>query len=156
MKDQYIKKMQAKQEGAPPRADNVPDMGPSVLTHVTSQEQWEQQCGPDFKGICAVGFVGAPELSSGEYDASSVLIFETLMNSLSHHMKASFHFVWMDVACQAELAASFDLTPDTSPGLVMYSPLKKRYATYVGNFKQVRRSDQIIRAEWNRRFLDAV
>jgi hypothetical protein len=65
-----------------------------------------------------------------------VAIFETLMNSLSHHMRASFHFVWLDIVCQPKVAESFDLTPDTAPGLVMYSPLKQRYATYVGNFKQ--------------------
>lgn len=136
MKDMYMKKMQAKQEGSSPAEDSAPSAGPVVLTHITSQQQWEEQCGSTFKGLCVVGFVGAPDLATGEYDSDSVSIFENMMNSLSHHMRASFHFVWLDIVCQAELATSFDLTPDTSPALVMYSPLKKRYATYVGNFKQ--------------------
>lgn len=136
LKEAYLKKMQAKQQGAAPPPESAPAAGPAVLTHVTSQQQWAEQCGTGFKGICAVGFVGAPDLSTGEYDAASVAMFESLMNSLSHHMRASFRFVWLDIACQADLALNFDLNPDFSPGLVMYSPLKKRYATYMGNFKQ--------------------
>ena len=137
MKELYLKKMQAKREGTPRPEDSAPKSEPLVLTHVTSQEQWDEKCGPTFKGICAVGFVGAPDLATGEYDANTVSIFDNMMNSLSHHMRASYRFVWMDVVCQSKLAANFDLTPDISPGLVMYSPLKKRYAKYVGNFKEV-------------------
>lgn len=139
MKELYTKKMRAKQEGSSP-VDSTADSGtvPAVLTHITSQQQWEAQCGPSFKGICVVGFVGTPDVTTGQYDPESVAIFDNLMMSLSHHMRASFRFVWMDIACQSTLAESFDLTPDTAPGLVMFSPLKKRYAAYVGNFKQVR------------------
>jgi hypothetical protein len=137
VKERYIKKMQAKQanQGKETGGTASASSEPLVLTHVTSQEGWEERCGESFKGICVVGFVGAPELSTGEYDGNSIAIFENFMNSLSHHMRASFHFVWIDIACQSKLAENFDLTPDVTPALVMYSPLKKRYANYVGNFK---------------------
>jgi hypothetical protein len=108
--------------------------GPAILTEITSSDDWEKYCGDDFKGICAVGFMGAPKGVDSE-DARNLDLFQAAIDSMD--LNAVYNFVWVDASCQTKLAELFEVSGGATPALAVYSPLKGRYAKYVGSFDKV-------------------
>jgi hypothetical protein len=107
---------------------------PAVVKHVKTTEQWEALCGSQFKGLCAIAFMGAPEGADPD-DAASVAKFQAAVDQLSS--SSLYNFVWVDASCQVSLAEQLEVTGGATPALVVYSPLKNRFAKYVGKFAQV-------------------
>lgn len=110
--------------------------GPAVLTEISSADDWEKLCGDTFKGICAIGFMGAPKGVDPE-DANNLALFQTAIDSMD--LNAAYNFVWVDASCQTALAEVFEVSGGATPALAVYSPLKGRYAKYVGSFDKVQK-----------------
>jgi hypothetical protein len=120
--------------GASSQSTDLPPSEVPVVKHTKTPEEWEALCGSQFKGLCAVAFMGAPE-GADPADAASIAIFQGAVDQLSS--SAAFNFLWVDASCQVNLAEGLDITGGATPALVVYSPLKNRYAKYIGRFAQV-------------------
>jgi hypothetical protein len=117
-------------------SSSTPDLPkePAVVKHVKTTEQWEALCGSQFKGLCAIAFMGAPE-GADPADVASVAKFQAAVDQLSS--SSAYNFLWIDASCQVSLAEQLEVTGGATPALVVYSPLKNRFAKYVGKFAQV-------------------
>lgn len=107
--------------------------GPAVVKHVKTTQEWESLCGSQFKGICAVAFMGSPE-GMDTADTASVALFQQAVEKVSS--SSVYNFLWIDASCQVKLAELFEVTGGSTPALAVYSPLKNRYAKFVGRFDQ--------------------
>ncbi|CAE7356299.1 unnamed protein product [Symbiodinium microadriaticum] len=105
--------------------------GPAILSEVSSADDWQKYCGDGFKGICAVGFMGAPA-GVDPADAEAISVFQAAIDSMD--LTSAYNFVWVDASCQTKLAEAFEVTGGATPALVVYSPLKNRFAKYVGSY----------------------
>lgn len=109
--------------------------GPVELVSVTSADEWEKMCGETFKGICAIAFMGAPE-GVDPADAANLEQMQKAMDAMD--LTSAYNFVWVDASCQTKLAELFDVSGGSTPALAVYSPLKNRFAKYIGSFSKVR------------------
>jgi hypothetical protein len=116
------------------QSTDLPPSEAAVVKHTKTSEEWEALCGSQFKGLCAVAFMGAPE-GVDPADAASIATFQGAVDQLSS--AAAFNFLWVDASCQVSLAEGLEVTGGATPALVVYSPLKNRFAKYIGKFAQV-------------------
>lgn len=87
---------------------------------IQNEQDWEENC-LSYSGICAVGVV------NGFEDEKMNLLKKTISR-----VGGAFRVVAIDGKCQQSLSLRFDVSIDTIPRLVAYSPKKGRFATMVG------------------------
>ena len=122
------------------------------LIEINSQEEWDEDCGEGFRGLCAI-FVGDKSTlsndSTGNSDnynhwTSNVQMWDSVRASVqrdSGDMSAlqAFKFVSIDGRCQYEyLEAFFGLSSSILydiPTVLVYAPVKQRYAMYKGSMQ---------------------
>lgn len=100
---------------------------PVELIKIQSTVEWETMCGESFRGICAVAFVDSPH-------DSALDVFQAAMKDMS--LSSAFNFVWVDASCQVTLAEAFEVSGGGTPALAVYSPLKNRFARFIGSFTE--------------------
>ena len=124
---------------AEPRGPSSADIGgmkggPAELTEVSSEEDWQKFCGDGFKGLCAIAFMGSPA-GADPADSEALSVFKGAIEAME--LTAIYHFIWIDASCQTKLAETFEVTGGATPALAVYSPLKNRFAKYVGSYAKV-------------------
>jgi hypothetical protein len=93
------------------------------LQTTESEEEWKSNCGPEFRGLCAILFVNGKDQSSDGL-GNKFLDIARAMGANA----AAFKFLLIDGACQTTFADSFDIQDSKLPTVVAYSPSKDRYA----------------------------
>ena len=115
-------------------SSDLPNNGPAILHQVKTVNDWEKFCGKQFKGICAIAFMGSPE----GVDSADTAAIEVYKSAIAKVTSSSiYNFLWIDASCQVSLAELFEVTGGATPALVVYSPFKERSAKFVGKFTQV-------------------
>ena len=131
------------------------DLSSRVQTEVSiisSDKVWSSECGPSFKGICAVAFLDAPAdaPASGSYsvDPHGVAVLENVMKNISKETGNTFRFFAANIACLGDFAKAFGVDPFNIPTIAIYSPVKQRYAVMKGSYNMLsvrRYLDEILR-----------
>ena len=137
------------QVGVPPLEDvqttstaNKPKEVPKTpIVEISTPEQWEEECGGGFRGLCALGIF---DHSNGNSDWHMNLETWTGVrselyrdSSLSDALMA-YKFVYINGFCQHEfLEAKFGLSNlyYNVPTVLVFSSSKQRYSLYSGAFK---------------------
>jgi hypothetical protein len=99
------------------------------VVNVVSNKDWEAQCGPNFKGICALALTGR----EGETDAKVMASTLQLIGSAG----AAFKFLNVDGHCYQSFASAFEVDQGQLPTFVAFSPSKLRFATFRGAYTAV-------------------
>ena len=101
------------------------------LVTIATEAEWNEHCGPGFRGICAIGLVKAASPEGGA--RADLEALNTVMSSMGRS-GAAFKFVVLDAECQNSFANRFDAQYEHLPALVAYSPSKSRYAIFKSSF----------------------
>jgi hypothetical protein len=112
--------------------DSIESSQAEVIT-VSQEEEWTNQCGESFRGICAIGLLTSSSVPG-------VLTGMDVMTAAMKGMKkvgASFRFLTIDAACHSEFAETFGIHAHELPTVVIYSPSKRRYQILKGTFNEV-------------------
>ena len=99
------------------------------LIVLETEDDWSSQCGDNYRGICAIGFV-----PSGPQGESARQVFAQVLESLS--VVSALKFLVIDAGCQREFAETFFIQGSDLPTITAYSPSKSRYANFRGSFSQ--------------------
>lgn len=78
--------------------------------------------------------MGSPE-GVDPTDAAAIQVYKSAIEKVSS--SSIYNFLWIDASCQVALAELFEVTGGATPAVVVYSPLKERYAKFIGKFSQV-------------------
>jgi hypothetical protein len=105
-----------------------------VIT-IASEEDWTNQCGESFRGICAIGL-----LSPSAEGSETLKGMETIQKAMIGMEKSAgaFRFLIVDAFCQEGFSQSFGFNSHELPTLVVYSPSKQRFQILKGSFSEVR------------------
>lgn len=101
-----------------------------LLPFLYANNEWNNQCPPEFRGICVIGF----------YPTDYVDMVESMNKVRSRIDKSallSLKFMISDINCYPSWAEKFGLQVNNVPTVVAYSPFKSRYATFKGSFSEV-------------------
>jgi hypothetical protein len=101
-----------------------------LMPFLYANNEWINQCPPEFRGICVIGF----------YPTDYVDIVETMNKVRSRVDKnalKSLKFMVTDINCYPSWSERFGLQENNVPTVVAYSPSKSRYATFKGSFSEV-------------------
>jgi thiol-disulfide isomerase/thioredoxin len=101
-------------------------MGP--VNEVTSAS-WTKLCDPKSAKLCAIAF-----LSGSEESASFNHEMEVAQSAFKAHAADPYSFMWVNGFCQSEFSESFDVQPNQHPTVVVYSPKKNRFASFIGTY----------------------
>lgn len=86
---------------------------------VSSQEEWERECGASFRGICVLAFT-----KKGTEEEMATI--NTAVITKLGKAGAAFKFLVVDGPCQLSFAERFDVSFDMMPAYAIYSPSKGR------------------------------
>ena len=91
--------------------------------------QWEERCGAKASAaLCAVALLD-------EHGRAAFADEKSIAESVAKSEQPSpFAFGWVDGACHADFAASFDVDDSKLPTVIAYAPKKERYAALVGRY----------------------
>ena len=95
---------------------------PREVLPINTQSDWANACSSSFRGLCVVGLHAHDEAAG----SSMQRLLSTAMQGLGTQ-SAAFKFTTVDGHCQATFATRFDVSLDTLPRIVVYSPSKGRY-----------------------------
>ena len=100
---------------------------------INTPEDWENECAKGYRGICVLAFFDS---SSTTYDLSYM---STVMNSIISKLGksvAAFRMLAADAHCQVSFTDMFGISVTSVPTVTIYSPMKGRYASFRGAFKE--------------------
>ena len=103
------------------------------ITVINTPEDWERECSKSYRGICVLAFFDS---SSTTYDLNYM---STVMNSIISKMGksvAAFRMLAADAYCQVSYTDMFGVSATSVPTVSIYSPMKGRYASFRGAFKE--------------------
>lgn len=94
------------------------------VEEVTTEDEWNQHCSTDFRGICAIAFLNGNETDTAE-DLTDR--FEMMARGIGKNA-AAFKFITVNAVCQSSFADQFDIQDGKLPTVTAFSPSKQRYA----------------------------
>lgn len=109
---------------------------------IKSQDDWELNCGPSTRGLCAVGL-----FRNSDFNASVDILVDSVMALSSAESVAAYRFVTVVGDCQVAFTESFGLSTSLLPTVIAYSPSKSRYASFKGAFVAVSSSYSSLRCD---------
>lgn len=112
--------------------DPIESSQAEVIT-ISQEEEWTNQCGESFRGICAIGLLTSSSVP-GVFTGMDVMA--AAMRGMKK-VGASFRFLAIDAACHSEFAETFGIHAHELPTVVIYSPSKRRYQILKGTFNEV-------------------
>lgn len=86
---------------------------------IASEGDWDQECGPSYRGICVLAFT-----KQGTEEEVASINAEVI--SKLGKAGAAFKFLVVDGPCQLSFAERFDVSYDMMPAYAIYSPSKGR------------------------------
>ena len=90
---------------------------------------WDERCGAKASAaLCAVALLD-------EHGRAAFADEKSIAEGVAKSEQPSpFAFGWVDAACHADFAASFDVDDSKLPTVIAYAPKKERYAALVGRY----------------------
>ena len=107
--------------------ENIVDVGETSdvsVEEVTTENEWNEHCSTNFRGICAIAFLNGNETDTAE-DLTDK--FEKMARSIGKNA-AAFKFLTVNAICQSSFADQFDVQDGKLPTVTAFSPSKQRYA----------------------------
>ncbi len=125
-----MKSVDDHEEATTDGAQDISGTVSDVVRRVDTEAHWQEHCGADsFKGICALEFYNSNALG-GHTSGGGAIIRESL-RSLGG-TGAAYRLIAVDGFCQKSFAEHFEIETNKLPAIAVYSPSKRRYATFRG------------------------
>ena len=92
---------------------------------ITSEQEWQEECGPNFKGICTLAFT-----KKGQEEAVADINTAVISRLTKANKAAAFKFLVVDGPCQLSFSDRFDVSYELMPTYAIYAPAKGRAASF--------------------------